>query len=98
MSIPKYSTFIVYMQSYISIWIIVVFFFNLYLYVDSSSLVFFGFFCLFAFSRGAPKAHGGSQTRGLVVTVATSLHQSHSNVGSKPPLQPTPQLTATPDL
>ena len=29
--------------------------------------------------------------------VAASLHHSHSNVGSEPHLQPTPQLTATPD-
>ena len=28
---------------------------------------------------------------------ATGLHQSHSNVGSEAGLQPTPQLTATPD-
>ena len=35
--------------------------------------------------------------RGLIGAIATSLCQSHSNVGSKPRLQPTPQFTATPD-
>ena len=38
-----------------------------------------------------------SQVRGQIEAVATSLCQSHSNAGSKPRLQPTPQLTATPD-
>ena len=54
-------------------------------------------FCLFAFSRAAPAAYGGSQARGPVGAVATGLRQSHSNAGSEPRLQPTPQLTATPD-
>ena len=53
--------------------------------------------CLFAISSAAPVAYGGSQARGPIRAVATSLHQSHSNVGSEPRLQPTPQLTATPD-
>ena len=52
---------------------------------------------LFAFSRAAPEAHRGSQARGRIRAVAASLRQSHSNVGSKPSLQPTPQLTAKPD-
>ena len=52
---------------------------------------------LFAFSRAAPVAYGGSQTMGLIGAVAASLRQSHSNMGSEPSLQPTPQLTATPD-
>uniref|UniRef100_A0A8D1AQZ7 Transmembrane protein 230 n=1 Tax=Sus scrofa TaxID=9823 RepID=A0A8D1AQZ7_PIG len=34
---------------------------------------------------------------GRIGAVATGLHQSHSNAGSEPRLQPTPQLTATPD-
>ena len=42
-------------------------------------------------------AYGGSQARGRIGAVATGLRQSHSNVGSEPRLQPTPQLTATPD-
>ena len=67
------------------------------------------FFCLFvvvvivvvvvvAISWAAPAAYGGSQARGRIGAVATGLHQSHSNAGSEPCLQPTPQLTATPDL
>ena len=46
----------------------------------------------------APAAYGGSQARGLIgATTAASLCQSHSNAGSELCLQPTPQLTATPD-
>ena len=41
--------------------------------------------------------HGGSQAKDQIGAVATGLHHSHSNVGSEPHLQPTPQLTATPD-
>ena len=55
------------------------------------------FFGLFALPRATPVAYGGSQARGLIGAVAAGLHQSHSNVGSEPHLQPTPQLTATPD-
>ena len=55
------------------------------------------FFCLFAFSRAAPAAYGDSQARGPIGAVATGLRQSHSNAGSEPRLQPTPQLTATQD-
>ena len=55
------------------------------------------FFCLFAFSRATPTACGHSQASGLIGAVATSLRQSHSNTGSEPRLQPTPQLMATPD-
>ena len=42
-------------------------------------------------------AYGGSQARGRIGAVATGLRQSHSNAGSEPRLQPTPQLTATLD-
>ena len=42
-------------------------------------------------------AYGGSQARGLIGAVDAGLRQSHSNAGAKPHLQPTPQLTATPD-
>ena len=38
-------------------------------------------------------AHGDSQARGLIRAVAAGLRQSHSNMGFKPHLQPTPQLT-----
>ena len=39
-------------------------------------------------------AYGSSKARGPISIVAASLRHSHSNVGSKPRLQPTPQLTA----
>ena len=54
-------------------------------------------FCLFAFSRAAPTAYGGSQARGLIGAVADGLRQGHSNAGSKPHVKPPPQLMATPD-
>ena len=54
----------------------------------------FFFFLLF---RAAHVAYGGSQTRGPIGATATGLCQNHSNVGSEPHLQPTPQLMATPD-
>ena len=50
-----------------------------------------------AISWAAPAAYGGSQARGRIGAAAASLHQSHSNAGSEPRLQPTPQLTATLD-
>ena len=52
-------------------------------------------FLLFLWATSA--AYGGSQARGLIGAVAAGLRQSHSNVGSEPHLQPTPQLMATPD-
>ena len=55
---------------------------------------FFFFFVLF---RVAPVAYGGSQARGPIGAVATGLHHSHSNAGSEPHLQPTPQFMAMPD-
>jgi len=64
---------------------------------DGPSKFIYIYFCLFAFSRAIPVAYGGSQARGLIGAVATGLHQSHSNLGSEPSLQPTPQLTAMPD-
>ena len=65
------------------------YFFNFYL-----KKIFFG---LFAISWVAPTAHGGSQARGQIGAVAAGPHHSHSNSGSELHLQPTPQLTATPD-
>ena len=61
------------------------------------NITFFFFFGLFAFSRVTPTAYGGSQARGLIRAIAAGLHHSHSNVGSKLRLQPTPRLTATTD-
>ena len=56
-----------------------------------------GFFGLFAFSRAAPRAYGGSQARGLIGATAAGLHHSHSSTRSELRLRPTPQLKATPD-
>ena len=42
---------------------------------------FFVLFCfVFAFSRAALAAHGGSQAKGLIRAVAAGLRQNHSNV------------------
>ena len=54
-------------------------------------------FCLFDISWATPATYGGSQARGHIGAAAASLHQSHSNAGSEPGLQPTPQLMAMPD-
>ena len=45
--------------------------------------------------RATPAAYVSSQARCRIRAAAASLH--HSNAGSEPYLQPTPQLTATPD-
>ena len=62
---------------------------------------YFGFFCflfcLFVFTRAAPMAYGGSQTRSLIGAVAAGLRQSHSNTRSKLCLHPIPTLMVTPD-
>ena len=58
---------------------------------------FFFFFCPFAFPRAAPAPYGGSQARDPIKAVAAGLRHSYSNAGSKPRLQPTSQLMATPD-
>ena len=49
-------------------------------------------FCLF---RGTPMAYGGSQARGLIRAVASSLCHCHSSARSKLCLQPTPRFMAT---
>ena len=60
--------------------------------------LFYLFILLF---RATPTAYRGSQARAQIRPTATSLRHSHShshiNVGSKPSLRPTPQLTATLD-
>ena len=50
---------------------------------DSTRILFLFIFYLFifVFSRAAPTAYGGSEARGLIGAVATSLCQSHSNGG-----------------
>ena len=47
-------------------------------------------FFFFSIFRATPEAYGGSQARGRIRTIAAS----HSNTGSEPHLQPTPQFTA----
>ena len=64
--------------------------------LPSSSLILFlkkknFFFCLF---RAATMAYGSSQARGQIRATAGGLHHSHSNTGSEPHLQPTPQFMA----
>ena len=58
------------------------------------SCSFYFYFLLF---RATLMAYGGSQARGLIRATSASLHYNHSNTGSEPHLQPTPQLTAMPD-
>ena len=67
--------------------------------IFSESILFYFilFFVFLLFLWATPAAYGGSQARGQIGAVAPGLHQSHSNAGSEPRLQPTPQLTATPD-
>ena len=62
--------------------------------LSKSNFFFFFFFLLF---RAAPVAYGSSQAKGQIEATAAGLHHSRNNVGSKPCLQATPQLTATQD-
>ena len=63
----------------------------------TKQLIFFIFnFFVYVF-RAAPVAYGDSQAKGRIGVVATSLRHSHSSARSQLHLQPTPQLTATPD-
>ena len=55
-----------------------------------SYFILFYLFCLFGISWAPPMAYGGSQARGQIGAVAAGLHQSYSNTGSVPCLQPTP--------
>ena len=50
----------------------------------------FLFFVFLPLLGPLPTAYGGSQARGQIGAVASSLHQSHSSAGSEPRLQPTP--------
>ena len=56
--------------------------------------VFFFFFGLF---RAAPVAYGSDRASDQMGTIAARRHHSHSSARSKPDLQTTSQLTATPD-
>ena len=67
------------------------------MWCDVWSYAFFFFFFLFLFSI-APMAYGSSQARDWIQAAATVLRHSHSKVGSKPHLGPTPKLAATLNL
>ena len=64
--------------------------------VVQGSFFFFFFFWSFLGLHPWP-VEVGSQARGPIRAVAASLCHSHSNAGPEPHLQPTAQLTATPD-
>ena len=51
---------------------------------------------LFIYFRAAPVAYGSSQARGQIRAIAAGLPQPQQ-MGIQAILQPTPQLTATPD-
>ena len=69
-------------------------FFSLFFFLSFFFFLFFFFFLLF---RAIPVAYGSSQAGGLIRAIVAGLHHSHSNVGSKPCLWPSPQSMATPD-
>ena len=54
-------------------------------------------FFLFFIFRATPEAYGGYPARDPIRATAASLHHSPRNAGSKPLLQPAPQLMAMPD-
>ena len=56
-----------------------------------------GIFFSFLLFKAATVAYGSSQARGQIQATATGLCHSHSNARSKPHLQTTTQLMATPD-
>ena len=60
-------------------------------------LISYFVFCFFLF-KAALTAYGSSQARGQIRAVVPNLRDSHSKAGSKPHLQPTPQLTASEPL
>ena len=66
-------------------------------FIDVFIYVFCLFICFVYFLGLHPWYNGSSQSRGGIRTAAASLHHSHSNAGSEPQLQPTPQLMAMPD-
>ena len=66
---------------------------------SSSHLFIYLFTYLFIFvflGLSIPRARESSQARDPNGAVATSLHHSHSNTGSRPRLRPTPQLILNP--
>ena len=84
----------IYVYIYMCIYICVYIYVYIYIYMCIYIYIYIFFFCLFG---AAPEAHGGFQAKGRIQAVATGLHHSHSSAGSKPHLQPSPQLMATLD-
>ena len=71
---------------------------HFYLWINQKIFILFYFIFVFLpFLGPLPAAYEGSQARGLIGALATSLYHSHSHSGSEQRLQPTPQLTVTPD-
>ena len=68
-----------------------------FLYVNFISYISARLFFCCCCSLGPHTARGSSQARGRIGATAASLHHSHSNMGSEPCLQPTPQLLVMPD-
>ena len=73
---------------YQKLWLFCFSFLKIYLFI---------YFVFLPFSRATPEAYGDSLARGPIWASASGLLQSHSNTGSEPSQQPTPQLTAMPD-
>ena len=66
-------------------------------FLFQSWCVYLNNFFFLLFFRATPTTYGGSQARGQIGPIATSLHHSHSKARSEPRLWPTPQLMAMPD-
>ena len=64
---------------------------------DNESVPFIYLFIYLGLFRAALAAYGRFQARGQIGAVAAGLCHSHSNMGSKLCLPPTPQLMVVPD-
>ena len=62
-----------------------------------SYVIYFRVYFVFLF-RATPAAYGSFHVRGQIGTAAAGLYHSHSHMGSKLHLRPTPQLVATLDV
>ena len=65
--------------------------------MNSRSFIYLFIYLLIYLFRATPGAYGSSKARGRIGAVAAGLHHRHRNSRFEPCLQPTPQLTATPD-
>ena len=66
-------------------------------FLHGIDMILFAFFFFFFF-RVASIVYESSPARGQTEAAVVSLHHNHINAGSRPCLQPTPQLTAALDL